>query len=101
MLGLATHVACGSVNETSLGGLRLPPLLLELPPSSPLLSSSLRAVSRGVRYSRTARDASSAFGHRRKLPMHPTQVEHGVDLPDQMVGWNNLIEIKGIEELAL
>src|SRR6266542_3500561 len=57
-------VACGSVSETSLGGLRRLPPPLDPPPSpspSPL-SSSPRAASRTVRYSRTARDASSAFG---------------------------------------
>src|SRR6266540_7314005 len=57
---LATHVACGSVNETSLGGLRLLLPSLEPPPSPS--SSSLRAVSKAARYSRTAWDASSAFG---------------------------------------
>src|ERR1700728_4413892 len=62
MPGLATHVACGSVSETSLGGLCRSPPLPEPPASAPPFSSP-RAVSRAARYSRTARDASSAFGH--------------------------------------
>ena len=38
---------------------------------------------------------------RRKLLVHPTQIEHPVDLPDQMIGWHHLVEIERIEELAL
>src|SRR6185369_8586511 len=33
--------------------------------------------------------------------VYPTQIEHGVDLSDQMIGWHHLVEIKRIEELAL
>ena len=50
----------GLVSDTSLGGLRLlPPSNLS---SSSLLSAWFWAASKAVRYSRTARDASSAFG---------------------------------------
>jgi len=38
---------------------------------------------------------------RRKLLVHPTQIENGVDLAHQMVWWHHLIEIKGIKELTL
>src|SRR6266511_2141052 len=60
MPSLLTQAACGSVNETWLGDLPLPPV--EPPPPSPL-SLSLQAASRTARYSRTAWHASSAFGH--------------------------------------
>jgi hypothetical protein len=33
--------------------------------------------------------------------VHPSQIENAVDLADQMVGWDYLVEIKGIKELAL
>src|SRR3954467_2389430 len=33
--------------------------------------------------------------------VHPTQIEHGVDLPDQMIGGHDLVELKGVEKLAL
>jgi hypothetical protein len=33
--------------------------------------------------------------------MHPTQIENPVDLPDQMVGRHDLVEIKRIKELTL
>src|SRR5262249_38596959 len=36
-----------------------------------------------------------------KLLVHPTQVEHRVDLPDQMIRGHYLVEIKRIKELAL
>jgi hypothetical protein len=38
---------------------------------------------------------------RRKLPVHPTKIDDAINLTDQMVGWNYLIEIKGIEKLPL
>ena len=38
---------------------------------------------------------------RRKLSVNPTEIEHGVDLADQMVGRHHLDEIKGIEKLPL
>src|SRR4029079_8823991 len=38
---------------------------------------------------------------RRELLVHPTQIEQPVDLPDQMIGWNHLVEIKRIEKLSL
>jgi hypothetical protein len=30
-----------------------------------------------------------------------SKVENAVDLPDQMIGWHYLVEIKGIKKLAL
>src|SRR3954452_615000 len=33
--------------------------------------------------------------------VHLTQIEHGVDLPDQMIGGHDLVELKGVEKLAL
>jgi hypothetical protein len=33
--------------------------------------------------------------------VHPAQIEHALDLPDQMVGRHHLVEIKRIEELTL
>src|SRR5665647_3671379 len=33
--------------------------------------------------------------------MHPTQIEHAIDLANQMVRRHNLVQIKGIKELAL
>src|ERR1035437_8560110 len=33
--------------------------------------------------------------------MHPSQIEHAIDLANQMVGRHNLVQIKGIKELAL
>ena len=38
---------------------------------------------------------------RRKLLVHPTQVENAINLADQMVRWHHLVEIKRIEELDL
>ncbi len=38
---------------------------------------------------------------RRKLLVHPTQIENAIDLADQMVRWHHLVEIKRIEELDL
>ena len=38
---------------------------------------------------------------RRKLLVHPTQIENGVDLADQVVGGHDFVEIKRIEELPL
>src|SRR6201989_2017730 len=37
----------------------------------------------------------------RKLPVYPAQVEHGVDLSNQMIWRNHLIQIKRIKELPL
>src|ERR1700745_1534835 len=37
----------------------------------------------------------------RKLPVYPAQVEHGVDLSNQMIWRNHLIQIKRIKELTL
>ncbi len=62
MPGRVTHAACGSVSETSLGGLLRLPLLLDPPPSPSVLSSLSRAASRAARYSRTACEAASACG---------------------------------------
>src|ERR1700751_4675125 len=36
-----------------------------------------------------------------KLPVYPAQVEHGVDLSNQMIWRNHLIQIKRIKELTL
>jgi hypothetical protein len=33
--------------------------------------------------------------------VQPSKVENAVDLPDQMIGWHYLVEIKGIKKLAL
>src|SRR5262249_41146325 len=33
--------------------------------------------------------------------MHPIQVEHRIDLPDQMIRRHNLVEIKHVKELPL
>jgi hypothetical protein len=38
---------------------------------------------------------------RRKLLVHPTQIENAIDLADQMVSWHDLVEIKRIQELDL
>ena len=38
---------------------------------------------------------------RRKLLVHPIEVENTVDLARKMVRWHNLVEFKGIKELAL
>jgi hypothetical protein len=38
---------------------------------------------------------------RRKLLMHPTQIQNFIDLPHQMVDWEHLVEIKRIEKLDL
>jgi hypothetical protein len=32
--------------------------------------------------------------------VHPTEVEHRVDLPDQMIAWHHLVEIKKCRSLA-
>src|SRR5262249_61522705 len=36
-----------------------------------------------------------------KLLVNPTQVEHRVDLPDQMISRHYLVEIKHVKEFAL
>jgi hypothetical protein len=33
--------------------------------------------------------------------VHPTEIENGVDLPDQMIGRNDAVQIKRIKELTL
>src|SRR5262249_27747723 len=38
---------------------------------------------------------------RPKLSMNPAQIKNGIDLTDQMAGWNDLVEIKPIQELDL
>ena len=38
---------------------------------------------------------------RRKLLVHPTQIQNTVDLAHQMVDWHHLVELKGIKEMAL
>ena len=38
---------------------------------------------------------------RRKLLVHPIQIENAVDLPDQMIRRHHLVEIKPVEELTL
>src|SRR4029450_11332801 len=47
------------------------------------------------------RGAACVWVVRPKLPVHPTEVKNRVDLSDQMVGWNDLVEIKRIQELDL
>jgi len=36
-----------------------------------------------------------------KLLVHPTQIDHAVDLPDQMIRRHYLVEIKRVKELPL
>src|SRR5215471_263272 len=36
-----------------------------------------------------------------KLLVHPTQIDHAVDLPDQMIRRHYLVEIKHVKELPL
>ena len=36
-----------------------------------------------------------------ELPVHPVQVEHGIDLTNRMVYWDHGVEFKSIEELPL
>src|SRR5262249_48305768 len=36
-----------------------------------------------------------------KLVVHPTQVQHRIDLPDQVISRNHLVEIKCVEKPAL
>jgi len=38
---------------------------------------------------------------RRKLGMHPRQVQNRIDLAHEMIGWNNVIEMELVEQLAL
>lgn len=38
---------------------------------------------------------------RPQLVMYPAQIKQAIDLPDQMIGWNDLVEIKRIEKLSL
>jgi len=39
--------------------------------------------------------------NKRQAPLHPTQIEHRIDLPDQMIRRHHPVEFKRIKELAL
>ena len=38
---------------------------------------------------------------RSKLLVHPTEIENGVDLPDQMIGRYDVVQFKRIKKLTL